>query len=281
MLPAFNRAGTIEAAIRSVLAQTFLDLEVIVVDDGSQDGTAREALAVTDPRLSVLALPQNAGASVARNVGICAGRAPFVAFQDSDDLWRRDKLAKQMQALTDTEVIATYCGMTVEDPGQPRGARRRQRIPSGDYPSGGITEALLWGNAISTQTLVVRREALDIVGLFDPAFRSLQDWELALRLSQAGRIEPVRETLVDQRISGNSLTRQTSLRARAHCGILQKHAPLFARTPRAAARQWEIVAGRFRRIGAMRESRHAALTALRIGGLRPRPVAQYLTTFLP
>ena len=252
-----------------------------MVDDGSTDETAIRAASVSDPRLSVLALRHNAGASVARNVGILASRASHVAFQDSDDFWRPQKLLKQMEVFADPRVVASYCGMEVEDPLHPGARSQRIGIPKGRYPAGRITGDLLWGNVMSTQTIVARRKTLIEVGMFDPAFRSLQDWELALRLSIAGRIEPVREALVIQRLSENSLTHQHAVRAQSHRGILEKHAELFAQDPRAAARQWQIVAGRFRRIGALPDARSSAAMAVRTGGLHPRSVGQYVATLWP
>ena len=87
VLPAYNRAGSVRMAVESVLRQTFADFELLVVDDGSTDGTMAELDGIADPRLHRLANPRNMGASAARNTGIRAARSDWVAFQDSDDEW--------------------------------------------------------------------------------------------------------------------------------------------------------------------------------------------------
>jgi GT2 family glycosyltransferase len=119
VLPAYNRAATIGRAIASVLAQNLSDLELIVVDDGSADGTVAAVRAIADPRLRLVALEANAGAAAARNRGIAEARAPWVAFQDSDDEWLPAKLEKQMARLAapppagGPDWVAAYCGMLV------------------------------------------------------------------------------------------------------------------------------------------------------------------------
>ena len=117
VLPAYNRADSIRLAIDSVLRQSFTDFELIIVDDASTDGTRAVAEAVADPRVRVIAHPANRGASAARNSGVAAARAPFVAFQDSDDEWLPRKLEKQMARLLapGAGYVAAYCGMRILD----------------------------------------------------------------------------------------------------------------------------------------------------------------------
>ena len=117
VIPAYNRAATIRAAIESVLRQTWTDFELIVVDDGSTDDTLAEAAKVADPRLRLVESPANGGAAAARNRGLAEARADWVAFQDSDDEWLPRKLEKQMARLTapGADFVAAYCGMLILD----------------------------------------------------------------------------------------------------------------------------------------------------------------------
>src|SRR5687768_12507449 len=85
VIPAYNREASIVAAIESVLAQSWRDFELLVVDDGSKDGTLAAARSVADPRLRVIAAPKNLGAAGARNLGAAEARGDWIAFQDSDD----------------------------------------------------------------------------------------------------------------------------------------------------------------------------------------------------
>ncbi|HVF37605.1 MAG TPA: glycosyltransferase family 2 protein, partial [Sphingomicrobium sp.] len=93
VMPVYNRADSVGRAVASVLAQDFPDFELIVVDDGSTDGTAEAVSAEIDPRLRLIRLPGNAGGNAARNRGIEAARAPLIAFLDSDDAYLPHKLA--------------------------------------------------------------------------------------------------------------------------------------------------------------------------------------------
>jgi glycosyltransferase involved in cell wall biosynthesis len=106
VIPTYNRATKVLLGIESVLAQTFSDLEVIVVDDGSSDGTGEILAETYGDRIRYFAQP-NQGASVARNKGVAEARGEWIAFLDSDDLWERDKLEWQFKAL---ERFGPQCG---------------------------------------------------------------------------------------------------------------------------------------------------------------------------
>ncbi|MGA7301658.1 MAG: glycosyltransferase family A protein, partial [Candidatus Sulfotelmatobacter sp.] len=105
VIPTYNRAGTVPRAIESVLAQTFTDLEVIVVDDGSSDDTGKVLGEMFGERIRYFA-QVNQGASIARNRGIEEARGEWIAFLDSDDLWEKEKLEWQLKAL---EQFAPQC----------------------------------------------------------------------------------------------------------------------------------------------------------------------------
>src|ERR1700753_4007919 len=92
ILPTFNRAGSLLRAIESVLSQTYGEFELLVVDDGSSDNTPDISRSVVDPRVQYIRLDSNQGQSAARNIGISKSKGSLIAFQDSDDLWQRDKL---------------------------------------------------------------------------------------------------------------------------------------------------------------------------------------------
>jgi len=100
LIPAFNAASTIERALDSVLAQTYDDYEIIVVDDGSRDATSEIVAGYDNDRIRLLRLASNQGASSAVNEGLAAARGELVAFLDADDEWLPTKLAKQVEALS-------------------------------------------------------------------------------------------------------------------------------------------------------------------------------------
>ncbi len=103
VLPTYNRVRTLERAVHSVLAQSFTDLELIVVDDGSRDNTHElmTRLADSDRRVRYIQHPANLGQSRARNTGISSAAGKFIAFQDSDDEWLPAKLGRQVEAMED------------------------------------------------------------------------------------------------------------------------------------------------------------------------------------
>ena len=281
VIPAYDRATTIRPAVESVLRQTLDDIEVIVVDDGSSDGTAEAARAIPDPRVRVVALETNRGVSAARNAGVQAARAPWIAFQDSDDEWLPEKLALQMAAVGDDDV-AVYCGMAILGEAA-SGRTRLDYVPDPRLTgiSGAIEPQLAKGSFISTQTLVARRDAILKVGGFDEALRALVDWDLALRLCREGGVAFVDAPLVHQRFSANSITRNERTRVEARTRIFEKYADRFAELPGALEINARAVAGGWRRLGAPDRGRAALARALAAHPLDPRLRLAALALRLP
>lgn len=242
-------------AVKSVLQQSFTDFELLVVDDGSTDGTMGQLAEITDPRLQLLSNPRNMGASAARNTGIRAARGDWVAFQDSDDEWLPQKLAKQMARLAAVpkDVIACYCGMAIVGaPESTPGARTTLRyIPEEtiSQADGNLSAQLLAGSFISTQTLVVRRNTLVEIGGFDEALPALEDWDCVIRLSLRGIFAFVDEPLVLQYFSDNSITRSREKRMQALSSILAKHHTLLMNHPHVLANHLVSLAGAKRQLG--------------------------------
>lgn len=99
IIPTFNREHLIQKAVESVLDQSYTDIEVIVIDDGSTDNTEEKVRLIEDERVRYLKLNNNGGACRARNKGAEIARGEYLAFQDSDDIWHKDKLEKQIRFL--------------------------------------------------------------------------------------------------------------------------------------------------------------------------------------
>lgn len=249
-MPVWNRANSIRMAVESVLRQSFQDFELLVVDDGSTDATAEVLASLSDPRLKLLANPRNLGASAARNTGLRAARADWVAFQDSDDEWLPQKLAKQMRRLAeanDPGVVGCYTGMAVLGRTDRSGAGRAtvSYLPPPDQlpVEGELETALLERSFISTQMLMARREALLQIGGFDEGLPALEDWDCAIRLAPLGRFVLVDEPLVLQTFSDNSLTHSRDKWLTARIRILEKHRQALARHPAALAGHHVAIAG--------------------------------------
>jgi glycosyltransferase involved in cell wall biosynthesis len=177
VLPAFNAARSLEAAIGSVRMQEWTPLEIIVVDDGSVDDTldVLKQLAASD--LKTIQQP-NQGPAAARNTGIQAARGEWIAFQDADDLWLPGKLSAQFEQL-DRSPGAAFC-YSYSVFREPDGDNRELRCDTSGRP---LLFELLKGNMLSTPTMVVQRECFETVGFFDPELRTGEDWDLWLRLA--------------------------------------------------------------------------------------------------
>ena len=248
VLPAYNRAGTIAAAIASVLRQTWTDFELIVVDDGSTDGTLAAAARVDDPRLRLVDGRVNRGAAGARNLGAAMAKGCWIAFQDSDDEWLPEKLAKQMARLAEAgeAVAGAYCGLLtlgwLDDAPDARMAVRYVPEPGVAQAEGDILAPLLFDNLISTQTLVVRRDRFEALGGFDGGSAAFEDWDFAIRLAQAGPIAFVDEPLVHQRLSPNSITRDTAAKLAGRIRLVERNRAAFAGHPALLARQYRYIA---------------------------------------
>jgi glycosyltransferase involved in cell wall biosynthesis len=198
IVPAYNAERFVQPALRSILAQTVTDLEVVVVDDGSTDGTLAAARSIGDSRVRVLTGP-NRGVSHARNRGIAAALpSPYVAFLDADDLWDPAKLAVQLAFL---EARPEYSGV---------GCRMRYVSARGNGlgVTGQDVDAVALGQIargelypFPTSSLVVRRDALARAGGFDESFRwGAEDLDLYARLVGEGPLGCVPAVLGSYRI---------------------------------------------------------------------------------
>jgi glycosyltransferase involved in cell wall biosynthesis len=206
IVPAYNSAPFIEATLRSALDQTFRDLELIVVDDGSTDSTSDlvRRVAATDERV-VLIQQENRGLAAARNRGIGIARGRLIAFLDNDDLWLPEKLALQVE-LADTrpEVGAVSCYSTlIDERGRCLGWRYGGAADGHVY-----AEMLEWDMVSGGSVALVRRDALDAVGPFDESNSIRSDWDMWIRLARKYPFATVPRILVgytrrEQGMSGN------------------------------------------------------------------------------
>ncbi len=251
IVPCYNREDTAAEAITSVLDQSYRDLEVIAVDDGSTDGTWEVLQSLDDPRLRLARNPRK-GVSSARNHGVSlvASATPWVAFQDSDDVWLPLKLERQMAGLEDSDNVASYCGMQVKADAQPQTpVQARFPDPAITPLSGDILPSLIKSSYLSTQMLIIRRDVFDRVAGFDEELQALVDWELMLRVAQEGPVDFIDEDLVIQRMSDNSITKSPKKRTAAQERILTKHQDLIAKYPGMMAHHLHRLAGAHRMTG--------------------------------
>ena len=219
VLPTFNRLQYLQPAVESVFAQTFVDWELIVADDGSDGATAEYLAALASrPRVKVLLLPHTGNPGTVRNTAWQAAGGEFIAFLDSDDLWLPEKLALQVATLRSHP----QCGWghtafaLIDAAGRLLTGTRARCWPA---TGGWILERLIRMEvAIAMPSVMVRRRLLEQLGGFDPAQRMCEDYDLYLRLAGLSEIHGVNETLVLVRSHGEHFHHNTIVledRARA------------------------------------------------------------------
>jgi glycosyltransferase involved in cell wall biosynthesis len=203
IIPTYNRRDYLKEALDSVLWQSFRDFEIIVIDDGSNDGTREMIQEVYGSSIKYI-WQENQGESVARNRGLEAAQGEYIALLDSDDRWLKEKLTKQVKYLNENPIpgmvysqawIIDGTGKRIE--GDPWGIEL--------YNDGIDLESLVFNNRISgPSSTLIRRSVINKVGEFDSNIRYGEDWDLWLRIAKHFGIALIEEPMVEVRRHRNS-----------------------------------------------------------------------------
>lgn len=214
LLPAYNAADTIRAAAESVLNGTTAALELIIVDDGSTDGTGAAVVDLaSDRRVRVISRP-NKGLSASLNEAIAYASAPFIARMDADDVSMPDRFEAQLRYLADNPDVVMVGGQI-------------RRIIRGEIESTSqlplehdeIVAALVRGqHAICHPTVMIRRSALDLVGGYWEHGLA-EDWDMYLRLAEVGRIANIDQHVLDYTFSDTSINAKSMLTVRVNIAL--------------------------------------------------------------
>lgn len=211
VIAAYNAAATLAEALESVAAQTLRPREVVVVDDGSTDATPVIARA---HGARVISVP-NGGAAAARNIGVRATTAPWIAFVDADDAWVADKLARQAARFADGPMSYTDAWIV-------EGAVEKRVSDIAICPSGRILEPLLLNNVITLSSVIVRRDVLLQAGGFPEGPRAVHDWPLWLRIAADHPILFIDQPLVRYRVSPTGISRNLEIMLPEHLAVLRE-----------------------------------------------------------
>jgi len=236
VIPAYNAAWCIGRAIDSVLAQSFRDLEVIVVDDGSTDDTAK-MLAAYGPRIRVVS-KLNGGMSSARNAGIALARGPYLAFLDADDRWLPEKLSRQVELL-DSRHDLSFCSTTatLESPeGETIGIWGCQRLANPSLADIFEHHAAIAGGASS---VLARRELVVSLNGFDDKLFGAEDTDLWIRLASRGGYACIPEPLVVVLKRPGSVSRNRASMRQGALAMTRKNRPLLP--PRQQGAYWRAI----------------------------------------
>lgn len=235
VVPVYNGAGTLEATLASVWAQTFQAFEVLVINDASTDGTGPLLARQADVRLRVLDGRQTdlrSGVSAGRNRGVAEARGEFVAFLDGDDLWTPDKLARQVAALDSTPLAALAYSWTDLINGEGRVIQQGSHTVANGmvYPRLAARNFLDCGS-----TPLIRRRALHAVGGFDESLRGGEDWDLWLRIAADHGVVCVPAVQVLYRVHPHSAMANVTQQVSDVCRVITR---AVARLPPSEERAW-------------------------------------------
>lgn len=247
IIPTYNSADYLMEAVDSVLQQSFQDFEILVIDDGSTDGT-EDRMRGRHSKVRYLR-QQNSGVAVARNNGIKQSRGRYIAFLDADDTWLPCKLERQLAALGEhKDHRVCYSAFTVVD-----SDLAPVRVSRSNRQSHALDDLLLRGNVIGSICTVLGERALfEAVGGFDPLLSQCADWDLWVRLAALTDILYLDEPLVTYRQHGANMSRNAPLLEHDSLRVLEKGfgmpelpARLRARRRRAFGRNYMVLAGTY------------------------------------
>lgn len=231
IIPTYNRANYVTAAIESALAQHFDDLEIIVVDDGSTDLTSEVIKPYLD-RIQYIR-QDNKGEAVARNTAIMASQGEYVALLDSDDLWLPGKLARQvsfLEANPDVGMVACHA-IAIDARGDPLGDTPLYPFQGHGWVS---LETVVLRSPLPVDTLIIRRKCLPTPTPFTPGVVYGADWEMCLRLGSRAPIWFIDETLAAVRVHDNNITvplatqSAVDMKLESRLGVIERVFPILA-----------------------------------------------------
>jgi len=220
IVPVYNRAHLLTETVASILAQTYRNIEIILVNDGSTDNSLEVIKALQQENHDVIRIvdQNNQGQTIARNKGIEQSHGKYVAFLDSDDLWVPDKLEQQIP-LFDRNVGLVYGGVEfIDECGETIGFD-----PCDPHVQGEIYPQLLVKNRMTGGSVVVLREALEKVGVFDPEFSAAENWDLWLRICKVYQAKLVNKAVVKYRRHESNMSKDMMLMLNAKRQIMVKH----------------------------------------------------------
>lgn len=268
VIPTYNSVRFVTEAIDSVLAQTFTNFEILVIDDGSTDNT-KEVLAEKYGNSIYYFYKENGGVSRARNFGIENAIGKYVAFLDADDVWMPEKLEKQVSLMeSDEKISLTYVATQKVD----KDLHYLSSIAANTYED--YTESLLLNLNIvagSCSSAMVRREILLQTDGFDSKFTTYADWEFWLRLSLLTKFAPINEELVKYRVVKGSMSSKPEVTKKDALGVLDKFFNLpnlpekYKRLQnKSFSNQLMIISGEFLHNGKVRESLNCIWQGIRL-----------------
>lgn len=229
VIPAFNLAGIVGATLHTVLAQTVLPHEVIVVDDGSSDGTVEEIEAAASQfpvGLVRILSGAHRGPGAARNLGMAAATGNWIAFLDGDDLWDATKIEKLGHFITDHPTITIIAHDEYER--DPAGRTIYKPLHQRFDEARPLLQQLYRANFLSTSCVAVRRDHIESIGGMDETLPAAQDYDFWLKVARKGSLRFLPEPLETYVLREESITSRVLVRYDCMVRIAFRHAPWVA-----------------------------------------------------
>lgn len=263
IIPTYNRGHVIGRALHSVLHQTYQNLEVIVVDDGSTDNTEEIVESFKDPRILYIRHETKQGAAAARNTGIKTASTDFIAFQDSDDEWLPEKLAMQMKVF---EEAPPEVGVVYTDMWKIKGETRKYWHSPIIRPEDGTVyeQALDRVMGIGIQTAMIKRECFHKAGMFDEKFPRFIDLELFIRLSKYYYFYHINLPLVTYCDMGEGISNNDEALITAYELIFKKHSYDIVKNKKSLAKHLYIIGDTLCKMGKLNQGRNYFLRAVKL-----------------
>ncbi len=218
IIPVYNGKTTILETIASVQQQTFSDIEIIVINDGSTDSTLELLKSIQDERLKIFSY-ENGGLPVARNRGISHATGEFIAFLDADDMWTPDKLELQLAALQQHPEAGVAYSWTYFKYDE----EEYSYADESSFFEGDVYADLLVRNFLHNgSNPLIRRQAIESVGFFDPTLKSCEDWEFYLRLAVNWDFVLVRKAQIIYRQSSSSMTSKVEVMEKSLIIVIER-----------------------------------------------------------
>lgn len=238
IMPTYNRGNRIINSMKSVLNQTYENLELIVVDDGSTDNTENVIKQLKDARIKYISYENNKGPSFARNLGLDHARGEFISFQDSDDEWVPTNLECQLDHLNecDDKNGVVYSSIWFRSLDGEKHVFPNENL---EPKEGNVLESLLKTNFVYIQSVLTRKSNIEKAGKFDVDLPSAEDWDLYIRLAKSCRFYFNNNVLATAKLQKDSMTLSLDKTITAHKMILKKYREDYERAKKTSY-SWQL-----------------------------------------
>lgn len=292
VMPIFNRAHLVPQIVGSLCAQSYHNLEILIVDDCSTDDVAGAVAALDDPRIKLIRRVQNGGVAAARNTGVDAATADLIAFLDSDDICVPQRIEISMRKLLSLsqDHVGVYSARLIyHDVTESNYKSMQTYIRPGAHEtplSGDLSARTQKANVLNFPTLLVKKAALIAAGPLDPLLRQNEDWDLCLRLTQQGPFGFIPEPLLLTPTSLDPSVRNLRV-SRSHIQGARSFARITGKLKKSGcnklhlAEHYMTTARHMMRVGKHRFGRRYLRAALALDPVKPKAWAHYLFSYVP